>query len=168
MNKEKTKFRRKELWLFPNWGVIPSIVIGAQVLLVSASAHAGVRFWETVGVSAGIGAVLGASTMPFYDVPEKHVSNVFIGAGAGVAIGMGYALYSKWTTPENSHSSKGQRLGRPVRQGLAHSTREKDLKDIPMRPIRANQDLVHSSQRFAFYGPKELRISLLLVSLTWK
>ncbi|NUM89056.1 MAG: hypothetical protein HUU37_07625 [Bdellovibrionales bacterium] len=42
----------------------------------------------TVGVSTAAGAVLGASTLPFYNAPSEHVRNVFYGAAIGTVAGV--------------------------------------------------------------------------------
>ncbi len=42
----------------------------------------------TVGVSTAAGAVLGASTLPFYNIPSEHVRNVFYGAAIGAVAGV--------------------------------------------------------------------------------
>ncbi len=47
----------------------------------------------TVGVSAGAGAVLGLSTIAFYEKPGEHMNNVVIGTAVGVIVGVGIAAY---------------------------------------------------------------------------
>lgn len=42
----------------------------------------------TVGVSTGVGMVLGASTLPFYSVPTQHLKNMFYGAAIGAVVGV--------------------------------------------------------------------------------
>src|SRR5262245_34403182 len=48
---------------------------------------------STMGIAAGIGAVMGLSTIAFYESPTKHLSNTLMGAGAGLIVGLGVAAY---------------------------------------------------------------------------
>ncbi|MBI3542680.1 MAG: hypothetical protein HY075_05330 [Deltaproteobacteria bacterium] len=56
---------------------------------------------STIGISAGIGAVMGLSTIAFYDSPTKHLSNTLMGAGAGLIVGLGVAAYLLSKDAEN-------------------------------------------------------------------
>ncbi|MBI2604629.1 MAG: hypothetical protein HYW49_00980 [Deltaproteobacteria bacterium] len=47
----------------------------------------------TVGISAGVGAILGLSTTSFYTNPTDHMRNVAVGVGVGVIVGVGVAAY---------------------------------------------------------------------------
>lgn len=47
----------------------------------------------TIGISAGIGTVLGLSTIAFYDAPTDHLRNALVGAGAGLIVGLGVTVY---------------------------------------------------------------------------
>lgn len=49
-------------------------------------------FLESIGVGAAFGAVLGASTLPFYDKPSEHTGNIAVGAAIGAAVGLGLSL----------------------------------------------------------------------------
>lgn len=42
----------------------------------------------TVGISTATGAVLGASTLPFYGQPGDHTNNIFYGAAVGAVAGV--------------------------------------------------------------------------------
>ena len=64
-----------------------------------AHAKSGNSFFETIGISIAVGTVLGASTLPFYDQPGKHVWNLGYGAGAGLAVGLGAFIYGWFTGP---------------------------------------------------------------------
>ena len=46
-----------------------------------------------MGISIAVGTVLGASTLPFYEQPSDHYSNMLIGAAAGAAVGLGILIY---------------------------------------------------------------------------
>jgi hypothetical protein len=48
----------------------------------------------TVTVSTVAGAVLGASTLPFYEDSGKHSKNIFYGAAFGAVVGVLIAAYS--------------------------------------------------------------------------
>lgn len=45
----------------------------------------------TVGIAAGVGAVLGLSTLPFYADSGAHTKNIWIGAAIGAVIGVGFS-----------------------------------------------------------------------------
>jgi len=47
-----------------------------------------------VAVSAGTGAILGASTLPFYSDPSANKKNIFYGASFGAVIGVLISAYS--------------------------------------------------------------------------
>lgn len=49
---------------------------------------------ETVGISTAVGLVLGASTLPFYEQPGDHVTNVLLGAGLGLLAGIGIRIFA--------------------------------------------------------------------------
>lgn len=48
----------------------------------------------TVGISTLAGAVLGASTLPFYDNSSDHTQNIFYGAAIGAVIGVFVSAYA--------------------------------------------------------------------------
>lgn len=50
-----------------------------------------------VGVAGATGAVLGLSTLSFYDTPSTHISNVWTGAAIGVIAGVIFVAYSSAT-----------------------------------------------------------------------
>jgi hypothetical protein len=58
-----------------------------------ARAGTGQIFLETMGISIAVGTVLGASTLPFYDQPGKHLMNLAYGASAGAVVGIGALVY---------------------------------------------------------------------------
>lgn len=58
-------------------------------------------FLTTVGVSTGVGAVLGLSTISFYPSPGQHLNNMWVGAGAGLLLGLGLAAYLAYAPHEN-------------------------------------------------------------------
>ena len=64
-----------------------------------ARANTGKSILETMGISIAVGTVLGASTLPFYDQPGKHLMNVAYGASAGAVVGIGVLVYGFVTGP---------------------------------------------------------------------
>ena len=47
-----------------------------------------------VAISAGTGAILGASTLPFYGEPDLHKKNIFYGASFGAVVGVLLSAYA--------------------------------------------------------------------------
>ncbi|MFL5814849.1 MAG: hypothetical protein ACJ763_14840 [Bdellovibrionia bacterium] len=60
---------------------------------------------ETIGISTAMGTVLGASTLPFYDQPGKHLMNVVYGASAGAVVGVGVGLY-QWLSGRSNRDQE--------------------------------------------------------------
>ena len=73
----------------------------------AARANSGVNFLETIGFSTVVGTVLGASTLPFYEEPGTHLSNIAAGAALGAAVGMGVCIVGWISGP--SEEQKDQR-----------------------------------------------------------
>lgn len=48
----------------------------------------------TVAVSTVAGAILGASTLPFYETPSDNTKNIFYGAAVGAVVGVFVSAYS--------------------------------------------------------------------------
>lgn len=69
----------------------------------------------TVGIAAGIGTVMGLSTIAFYDSPTSHMRNVLIGAGAGLLVGIGVAAYLM-TNSDDGNEIDPEELIRPKKQ----------------------------------------------------
>lgn len=70
--------------------------LGVVELVTIPSAEASYGFHdalETIGIAAGIGSVLGLSTIAFYEQPTAHLKNTLIGAGVGTVVGIGVAAY---------------------------------------------------------------------------
>ncbi len=78
--------------------------------LFGGDAAAETSIIETMGVSIAVGAVLGASTLPFYDQPGQHASNIAYGASLGAAVGIGLLIYGY--TNKDSESGDGYGLAR--------------------------------------------------------
>jgi hypothetical protein len=48
----------------------------------------------TVAVSTVAGAILGASTLPFYETPSDNTKNIFYGAAIGAVVGVFISAYA--------------------------------------------------------------------------
>src|SRR3954466_11035161 len=75
--------------LIPLLGLLGALLTAPRL----ARANSGSSFLETIGISIAVGTVLGASSLPFYDQPGKHLTNLEAGAAAGAAVGLGVSLY---------------------------------------------------------------------------
>lgn len=58
-----------------------------------ARADSGYSFLEAMGISIAVGTVLGASTLPFYEQPGRHVTNLAYGAAIGAIVGIGAYIF---------------------------------------------------------------------------
>ncbi len=97
MNLRKTRFS-----LFPeNFSLNASFSLLAIVLAIlmslsgprEARADSGYSFLEAMGISIAVGTVLGASTLPFYEQPGRHVTNLAYGAAIGAIVGIGAYIF---------------------------------------------------------------------------
>lgn len=59
------------------------------------------------------GAVLGLSTLSFYGKPQEHVSNIYVGLGAGLIAGSGYIYYRSLPRLEDNETLLRLKLPRP-------------------------------------------------------
>lgn len=82
---------------------------------------------ETIGIATGIGAVIGFSTIVFYEQPFSHMSNMLMGAGAGMIVGLGVAAYMMSSDEEDEISP--EELLPPVKKPGDLKQLEKDLKN---------------------------------------
>jgi hypothetical protein len=48
----------------------------------------------TVSIATVSGAILGVSTLPFYDTPSDHSKNIFYGAAIGAVVGVLVSAYA--------------------------------------------------------------------------
>lgn len=74
-------------------GVILAGILVLLTALMPREGRAAAGFFGTMGISVAVGAVLGASTLPFYEQPSDHMSNIYVGAAAGAAVGLGIVIY---------------------------------------------------------------------------
>lgn len=94
---------------------------------------------ETMGIAAGIGAVIGASTIAFYESPGQHWGNALVGAGAGLVVGLGVVAYLMANASEDDEISPEELLppenkptGKPFDKEPAKQ--EKKNKGSSLRP----------------------------------
>lgn len=68
------------------WVIVPVLgLLGALLCWPRpANADSGNSFFGTMGFGLAVGAVFGASTLPFYDQPGSHPMNIAYGAAAGL------------------------------------------------------------------------------------
>lgn len=59
-----------------------------------------------VGVAGAAGAILGLSTLSFYDKPSPHISNVWTGAALGVIAGVIWVAYQSATDNSDALTSQ--------------------------------------------------------------
>ena len=93
----------------------------------------------TVAATTGVGAVLGASTLPFYPVPGDHLGNIYYGAAIGAVIGVFLAatVGLKEGPEDESYIKNPQNKVNSDRLLLAKSTR-------PETEFRPRIELVES------------------------
>lgn len=85
-------------------------LIGLTAAPQMASANSANSFLETIGISAAVGTVLGASTLPFYDQPGTHLKNLAYGASAGALVGVGVAIYEWIEGPSSDQYGETESL----------------------------------------------------------
>jgi hypothetical protein len=131
-----------------------------------ARASSGKKFLETIGISTAMGTVLGASTLPFYDQPGKHLMNVAYGASAGAVVGVGVGLY-QWLS---GRSNRDQEIfGGETQSGRWSSDRvspgQSYTQPLPIS-VHASSSSFSLAARDA-RGRTPVLVWAPLVSLTW-
>lgn len=59
-----------------------------------------------IGVVAGIGgagAILGLSTLPFYEKPSDHMRNILMGGAIGIIVGVGLVAFNQATKSKDMY-----------------------------------------------------------------
>ena len=77
----------------------------------------------TVAVSTGAGALLGASTLPFYKESGEHSKNIFYGAAVGAVIGVFISAAAGVTDPNATNDDADARIKRQTEYQLAQRAR---------------------------------------------
>lgn len=88
---------------------------------------------KTVGIATGIGTVLGLSTIAFYESPTSHMGNAFIGAGAGLLVGLGVASYLLATSSDEEEIDFEELLPPENKPKDLGKDPKKDPKKDPMK-----------------------------------
>ncbi len=133
--------------------VLPVLSLLGGGLLAPRQSYAKSGFFQTIGISIVVGTVLGVSTLPFYDQPGKHISNLALGAAAGAVAGIGIFVHEIATRDESEEGYAAER-----REGVSPRRRPPAIASI----VLETRDWVfrHSALR----SPAVL---LPLVSLNW-
>jgi len=76
-----------------------ALILFLLPLLGQAQATTARNHFAVVMYSAMGGAVLGLSTLSFYDKPNEHTDNVTVGAAAGLLLGLAYVSYNSFSAP---------------------------------------------------------------------
>jgi hypothetical protein len=97
----------------------------------------------TVGITTGVGAVMGASTLPFYATPGEHTQNIFYGAALGAVTGVFLASMSAMKDNEQDMSF------RDAPADTSHLAKSTAIRDVPV-PILAQSPGAIYSQVTAF------------------
>lgn len=139
-------FRKAVGVLLPVLGLPVVFIVAAQVVMLSvprtARASSG-KFLETIGTGVAVGSVLGASTLPFYDQPGSHLSNLAYGASAGAVAGLGVYLYRlllRSTVDNDSASAESLspiQTSDTVRDEFRVPATVSGLRSTPIRPTPA-------------------------------
>jgi hypothetical protein len=152
-------------------GALKTVVIALSLIGIMfsapriASANSKSSFLETIGISVAVGTVLGASTLPFYDQPGKHLVNAAYGASAGAVVGIGILAYGLIAGPSNdgfddyAMTSRGDFLPKRTALGRASST-------ISSRRFATARALASHTTTVSLPTP-HAQLWLPVVSLTW-
>lgn len=123
------------------------------------------KFLGTIGISTAVGAVLGASTLPFYEQPTDHLSNIAIGAAVGAVFGLGIWAYGSLIgSPSRSYEGAGLKIRflsepelSPENQGI--------LGTVNANQLRSPNRVIHSRSKMS--AKTTLDLYTPLVSLSW-
>ncbi len=66
----------------------------------------------TVSIATVSGAILGVSTLPFYDTPSDHSKNIFYGAAIGAVVGVLVSAYAGVEEGKNADDEEEAALKR--------------------------------------------------------
>jgi hypothetical protein len=155
-NRKKGKIQRAGVLL-----AVLSLLGGSLLAPREARAQSRNSLLETMGVSIAMGTVLGASTLPFYDQPGSHLSNLALGAGLGALTGLGVHLYGRWFGPSHEDDEYAARPGQApdARNGGAAAF---------VRTSQSDMWLESRSREYAPGRPHSRTIAWMpLVSLNW-
>lgn len=161
-------FRKRGIILPALSLLLGSWIIEAATVPHEAQAGTGISILETIGVSVAVGAVLGASTLPFYDQPTSHWLNIVYGASAGALTGAGASVYGLLAGSDHqdretaSLSDSPIDSGNPVIQELAKA---QSLREVP--EPRLNLAQVSPPVTTAIRPIRPVSFWMPVVSVTW-
>ncbi len=154
--------------LIPVLGLMGA-VLSEPRLACANSVNSGNNFLETIGISVAVGTVLGASTLPFYSQPGKHVINLAYGASLGAVAGVStglYGLIAGASHREESYSSdSGELNGEKMLDSGRSQNEAPDLRKHSAVVKSELNGIWNGKAMFAPVGPNGVWVSL--VSLTW-
>ncbi len=75
--------------------------LGLSLMIFSPKQAGAASFGDTVitvAASSGVGAILGVSTLPFYNESGEHTNNILVGAAIGAVLGVTVAVVNALST----------------------------------------------------------------------
>lgn len=111
----------------------------AVVLVLFVPTRAKADFMDavlTVGIAAGAGAVLGLSTLPFYEDSGAHSNNIWYGAAIGAVVGVGISAFSAVSQPDRLDLEEDYEAANKRDFSLAPTERHKRPKHLSLAPNR--------------------------------
>ena len=95
--------------------LIVTLSLALALFALPARSHAGssleIVLWDSL-LGAGIGALVGAATLPFMEHPNDHLNRIAQGASVGLICGLGFGLYeiSPMFYTQTTPSGKKERI----------------------------------------------------------
>lgn len=126
-----------------------------------ARANTGKSILETMGISIAVGTVLGASTLPFYEQPGDHTSNLALGAAVGAVAGTGILLYGLFGG--SSHDDSSEEIG----QVPGSAFRSRTSRNLELSVPQASPLFAAGLPQQRAGGAVTAKVWMPLVSLTW-
>jgi hypothetical protein len=92
-----------------------------------------------VSVGTVSGAILGASTLPFYNEPGSHTKNIFYGAALGAMIGVFFSAYAGVKDNPGPEDAFLERKPSTISLNEAPELRLHAASSVAMRPASASE-----------------------------
>lgn len=121
------------------------VVLALTVIAFSPTMTKAASFGDTaltVGVAAGVGAVLGASTLPFYSEPGEHTNNIWVGAAIGAVLGVTVAAVSALSKPQDFDFEEDE-----------YNNADKDDFAVNSIELPKTSDLNQRGQELVYWAP---------------
>lgn len=94
-----------------------------------------------VVAAGGAGAVLGLSTLSFYDTPSKNISNIWTGAAIGIIAGVIFVAYN------SAQKGSEELVSQHSSEGFSTTERSqwhaKSSQNLSSRPVQFASDFFH-------------------------